>query len=180
MSLRQKLKYELKALTLAVAFFGAWIGVLILLKTLVLEEYRIGFAGWSKVLVGALILSKVVLMLEHLSLGAWVRGRPAWVDTLLRTALYSAGVAVVLLVEHGIRERHQTGGFAPAVLSGLRQVEVPHVLVNTICLSGALLVYNASAVVRRHLGPGGLLQLFLKPMPEEPQAKQRGTSAKSP
>jgi hypothetical protein len=45
MSLAAKLKHELKAVAVATLFFGTWISALILLKTLVLEEYQIGFSG---------------------------------------------------------------------------------------------------------------------------------------
>jgi hypothetical protein len=111
-----------------------------------------------------------VLVLEHVSFGAWVRARPAWVDVLLRTALFSAGVAAVMVIEHGIKGRHEHGGFAGALSAMAREAKVPHILVNTLCLSGTLLVYNLLAVVRRHLGPGGLLRLLVKPLPEEPAA----------
>jgi hypothetical protein len=163
MSARNKLKHELKALGLAMTFFGIWIGILILLKTLLLETYHIDFVGWSKIIVGALILSKVVLILEHVSLGSWVRSRPAWVDTLLRTALYAVGVVAVLLLEHGLKNRHEAGGFMAAICSGLDESGTPHLVVNTICLSGALLVYNVLTVIRRHLGEGGLIKLFWLP-----------------
>jgi hypothetical protein len=79
MSLQQKLKHEIKALGLAMLYFGCWIAGLLLLKQLVLAEYQIAFHDWSLALIGALILSKVVLILEHVSLGAWIRTRPAWV-----------------------------------------------------------------------------------------------------
>ncbi len=168
MSLSAKLKRELKALAVATLFFGAWIGGLILLKTLVLEEYDIGFSGWSKALAGALILGKVALIFEHASLGAWGRGRPGWVDVLLRTALYSAGVAAVMVIEHGVKGRHEHGGFVGALNAIAHESEFPHILASTICLSGALLVYNILSVIRRHLGSGGLLRLLMKPLPEEP------------
>jgi len=169
-----KLKHEIKALSLAMAFFGIWIGLLILLKTLLLEEYHIDFFGWAKILVGALVLSKVVLILEHVSLGTWVRSQPAWVDTLVRTALYTAGLVAVLLLERGLRERHEAGGFVAAITTGFRETKVPHLLVNAICLSGALLAYNVLGLVRRRLGTGGLLELFLSPVPAEthPETKQ--------
>jgi len=80
MSLKQKLKDEMKAIGLAALYFGCWIGALLLLKSLILAEHKIAFHGWSAAVVGALVLSKVVLVLEHVSLGAWVRARPAWVD----------------------------------------------------------------------------------------------------
>ena len=158
---------------MATLFFGAWIGALILLKTLVLEEYQLGFSGWSKVIAGALILGKVSLILEHVSLGAWVRQRPAWVDVLLRTALYSLGVAAVMLIEHGFKGRHEHGGFTGAVFAEVREAKFPHVLVNTICLSAALLVYNARSVLRRHLGKGGLRRMFWQPLPQAPEGEFR-------
>jgi hypothetical protein len=172
MSLQQKLTREIKALTVAMLYFGGWIGVLVVLKTLALAEYRIAFHGFSLALLGALVLAKVVLVLEHVPLGAWVRARPAWVDLILRTVLYSFGVLVVLLLEKAFEGRHEHGGFGPSLMSVFHHVEIHQVWVNTICLSGALFGFNLLSLVRRHLGPGGLLRLFFSPLPEEPEAKQ--------
>jgi hypothetical protein len=173
MALGQKLEHELKAVGIAAAYFACWIAAMLLIKTLILAEYRITATHWSVVVVGALVLSKVVLVLEHVSLGAWVRARPAWVDVLLRTVMYSLGVAVVLLLEKGVEGRHEFGGFGPALAHLLEQTDIYHVWVNTICLSGALLVYNLLSVVRCHLGPGGLAQLFIMPLPTEPESTGR-------
>jgi hypothetical protein len=122
--------------------------------------------------VGALVLSKVVLVLEHVSLGAWVRARPAWVDVVLRTAMYTLGVAVVLALEKGFEGRHEYGSLGSALRQLLQQEDVHHVWANTLCLSGALLGYNALIVVGRHLGKGGLIRMFLSPLPDETQADQ--------
>jgi hypothetical protein len=167
MSLKQKLKEEIKAVGIAALYFGCWIAALLFIKSLVLAEYQIAFHRWSAVIVGALILSKVVLVLEHVSLGAWVRSRPAWVDVVLRTAMYSLGVAVVLALEKGLEGRHEYGGFSPALQQVFQQADVHHVVANTVALSGALLGYNALTVVRRHLGKGGLVRMFLSPLPTE-------------
>jgi hypothetical protein len=99
MSLQQKLKDEIKTVALATLYFGTWIGVLIIIKELALAEYGIEFHGLSLALVGALVLAKVVLVLEHVPLGAWIRTRPALVDVIVRTVLYALGVVVVLLLE---------------------------------------------------------------------------------
>ena len=170
MSFKQKLKDEIKAIGIAALYFGCWIGVLLLLKSLILAEYKIAFHEWSVVAVGALVLSKVVLILEHVSLGAWVRARPAWVDVVLRTVMYTFGVAIVLVVEKGFEGRHEHGGFGPSLMAVFQDADVHHVWVNTICLSGALLGYNALSVVRQHLGEGGLIRVFLSPLPEETKA----------
>jgi len=170
MSFKQKLKDEMKAIIIAALYFGSWIGALLLLKSLILTEYKIAFNGWPKAVVGALVLSKVVLVLEHVSLGAWVRARPAWVDVVLRTAMYSLGLAVVLVIEKGLEARHVYGGFGPAVRYLFQQADVHHVWANTLCLCGALLGYNALTVVRQHLGKGGFIRVFSSPLPQETQA----------
>jgi hypothetical protein len=172
MSFKQKLNEEIKAVGIAALYFGCWLAALLLLKSLILAEYDIVFHKWSMALVGALVLSKVVLILEHVSLGAWVRTRPAWVDVVLRTAIYTLGVALVLALEKGLETRHEYGGFGPALQQLFRHADVHHVWANTIVLSGALLGYNLLSVVRRHVGKGGLLRMFLSPIPEETQAEQ--------
>jgi len=177
MSSRQKLRNEIRAVALATLYFATWIGVLVFLKQLALAEYRIEFHGLSLALVGALVLAKVVLVLEHVPLGAWIRTRPALVDVILRTSLYAFGVLVVLLLEKAFEGRHDHGGFGPSLIAVFQHAEVHHVWVNTICLSGALLGYNVLTVVRRHLGEGGLIRLFLSPLPEESRTKQAGPSA---
>jgi hypothetical protein len=168
MSIGQRLVDELKALAVTALYFLFFIGMLLVLKKLVLAEYQIGFKGLSVALVGTLVLSKVVLILEHVSLGGLTRGRPAWVDVVLRTALYSLGVLVVLLLEKAFEGRHEHGGFVSSLLSIFQHAEIPHVWANAICLSGALLGYNILTVFRRHLGPGGLLRMLMEPLPAEP------------
>ena len=88
MAFREKLAREFRVLVQAMLYFTVWLGWLVVLKKLVLEEYRIEFQGLSVALVGALVLSKVVLILENVSLGEWVRKQPALVEVLLRTGLY--------------------------------------------------------------------------------------------
>jgi hypothetical protein len=124
------------------------------------------------VLVGALILSKVVILLEHVSLGAWVRARPAWVDVLLRTILYSLGVALVLMIEKGIENRHAYGGFVQALQQLVHDENVHHVWANTVCISGALLGYNMLSVIQRQLGKGALTRIFFSPHPQETEVDQ--------
>ena len=167
MSKGQKLKEELRSLFEAMLYFGLWVGALLLVKSLILKDYQITFSGGSAALVGVLVLAKVVLILEHVSLGAWVRQQPAWLGVLLRTALYVAGVFVVMILEKAFEGRHEYGGFGNAVTAIFEHADMPHIWVNTICMTGALLGYNILAVIRRHLGTGGLLKFFQLPLPDE-------------
>jgi len=166
----QKLKSEIGVVALTTLYFATWFGTLTVLKGLALAEYRIEFFNLSSALFGALVVAKVVLVLEHVSLGMVVPRLPAWVDVILRTALYSLGVLVVLVLEKAFEARHEYGGFGLSLFAVFQHTDVHHVWVNGICVTGALLVFNALSVVRRHLGDGGLLRLFLLPPTEKSEA----------
>jgi hypothetical protein len=163
MSIQDKLKHELRAVVLVTLFFAAWLGVFTGLKVLILEDYQIRFGSVSAVLIGALILAKVVLILEHVSLGSWLRNHPILVDAVLRTLLYGFGTLVVILLEKAFESRHEEGGFGPALMKVFQHRDMPHVWANTICVTGALLFYNLLSALNRHLGTGGLARVFLSP-----------------
>lgn len=169
MTAMEKLRHEVTAMVVLMLYFGLWLGALMLVKTLVLAEYRIAFYGFSMALVGALILSKVVLILEHVPLGKWVTRRPAWVDVVARTALYAFGVFVVVVLEKAFEGRHEHGGLGASLTAQFAQADVFHIWLNTMCLSAALLSYNVLTVVRRRLGEGALLRMFLEPLPDGPR-----------
>ena len=166
MGMPEKLKHELKALGIAFLYFTVWMGGLVLIKKLVLDEYHVAFVGWSKALVGALVLSKVVLLMEPIRLGKRIAKSPAWVGVLLRTLLYSAGVLLVMLLEKGLEGRHEAGGFVAAIQAAFKSADIYHVWANTVCVAGALLVFNAFAVIHAHLGRGKLLRFFAEPLPK--------------
>ena len=166
MSIQQKWKHELRAIILVTLFFAAWLGTFIGIKVLILNDYNISLGGFSMVLVGALVLAKVVLILEHVPLGAWLRSRPVLVDVMLRTLLYALGTLGVLLLEKAFESRHEQGGFGPALMKVLQHRDMPHLWANTICVTGALLFYNLLSVLNRHVGTGGLARVFLSPPPD--------------
>ena len=166
MGIGRKLWDEILSLTVAFLYFMVWIGALALLKKLILEEYHISSGQWSLVIIGALVLAKVVLILEHVSFGSWVREKPAIVDLVLRTALYSLGVVIVLVLEKGFEGRHEYGGFIRSVEQQFQATTAPHLWANAICLSGALLGYNVLSVIREQLGERGLIRIFMTPLPD--------------
>jgi len=167
MSTSQKIKHEIKALGEAMLYFALWVGMFIVLKKLVLAEYHIEYKGLSKALIGVLILSKVVLILEYVPLGSWTRNKPAWVDVVLRTLLYTTGVFVVMLLEKSFDERHESGGIVPAISGVFHQGNLDHVMASTLVISCSLLVYNTLSIVRGHLGNRGIISLLRLPRPNE-------------
>jgi hypothetical protein len=163
MSVLEKLKHEIKAVVLVTLFFAVWLGVLMGIKALVLEDYHIRFTGFSMALVGALILGKVVLILERVPLGSWLRKHPVLVEVLLRTLLYAIGTLVVLLLERSYESRNEHGGILPALANVFEHRDMPHVWANSICLGCALLFYNLLSAINGRLGEGGIRRLLLSP-----------------
>ena len=166
-TLQQKLIAEVKAVALAMVYFASWLLFLLAIKHLVLAEYQIEFSDMSKAVFGVLVLSKVVLVLEHVPLGVKVQSAPAWVDVLLRTILYALGVLIVLILERAFESRHEYGGFGAALSGVLGNLNMAHVWVNTLAVTASLLVYNALRVIRINLGEEQLLRVFLKPVPKD-------------
>jgi len=159
-------KKEIETVALTTLYFVAWLVALLAVKKLILDEYHIEFRGLSLALIGALIIAKVVLVLEHVPLGQWVTRHAAFLEVMARTLLYTLGVVVVLLLEKAFEARHEWGGFGASLAQVFEHRDIPHVWANTICLAGALLVFNALAALRPHLG-GKLIPVYLKPPPRE-------------
>jgi len=162
-----KIKNEIRSVGLTTLYFGLWFCFMVVLKRLVLAEYRIEFQGLSIALFGALVIAKVVLVLEHVPLGAWMRQRPALVHVILRTVLYAAGVFIVVVFEKAFEAQHEYGGFISSLIQSFHDQNIHHVLATTISVAFALLGFNALFVIRRHLGKGGLFRVFLSPLAEE-------------
>src|SRR5258706_15470178 len=88
----QKIVKEIKEILAVALYFALWFGVGIVLKKLILEEYQIEFTGITMMIVGSLIMSKVIILMELIPMGKWVRRQPAIADVIIRTVLYLAGV----------------------------------------------------------------------------------------
>jgi hypothetical protein len=178
MGFREKVRQELKAVALTTIYFATWLCVLIILKELVLAEYQIEVRGFSMALIGALVIAKVVLVMEHVPLGSWLCRRPAVLDVIVRTVLYGIGVFVVLLLEKTFEARHEYDGFAAALAQVFAHRDMPHVWANTICVISALLWFNAFSLVRRHLGEQAVIRILLEPPPDEPGARPRDLNSR--
>ena len=160
MKIWKKIIEEIKIILRTTAYFAVVFLILMVMKKLNLEDYHIEFTGLSQVLIGSLIMAKVIILMDLISLGKWVQHKPAIVDVTILTILYSAGVAVVVLLEKAFEHRHEVKGFTNAIMYVVHNRDFYHVWATTIGASGAILVYNSFTVVQRKLGEKGLRKLF--------------------
>jgi hypothetical protein len=170
MSFSDKLKHEFKSVLVVTLYFAAWFVALMVLKKLFLEEYDIAFSGVAQAFIGAAIMAKVVLILEKVPLGSWVKQQPAWVDVLVRTLLYIAGVFLVLLAEKLFEQRHEYSSFGASVAGAFESANAATVWAKTLVVGWGLLFFNGFTVISRRLGLKTLIAAFTSPIPEESKA----------
>ena len=164
----ERVRNEIVSVMTLTLYFLVWFGFLMLLKYLLLSNYEIEFSGMSKAVIGALVLAKVVLVLEYVPFGAWVRSRAAWVDVVLRTTMYTAGVFVVMVAEKAFESRSEYGGFVEAATALFARVEIYQLWLDLICVCAALLSYNILSVIHKNIGKGALMKMLLSPLPAQP------------
>jgi hypothetical protein len=169
MSLLEKLKHEFKSVLAATSFFAAWFLAMVVIKTLILAEHQIEFSGFLKAVVGAAVIGKVVLVLEHVPLGSWIRKQPAWLNVVVRTLLYIAGVFLVLLGEKMFEQRHEHSGLSAGLVGAFKSANAASVWAKTIWVGWGLLVFNMLTLVRQRLGGAALLRLFTSPISDGPK-----------
>jgi hypothetical protein len=157
------LVHEIRAILTAMAFFLTCFAVVVVLKDLMLEQYDVTAATSVRVVMLALVTAKVVVLFERLSLGRQVGA----VEVILRTALYSLAAFAFLLLEHGISERKDAGGFFAAVSNAFQHPDMPIIWATLICVTLAFLIWTAFAVLRRSFGRDRIIAAFLSPPPTQ-------------
>lgn len=167
MSWKEKLKEELKSLGIIMLYFGLWFVFMIILKTLLLRQYDIEFTGLSMAFVGALIVGKVILIIDHIPLGSWIEKQPAIFDILFRTLLYSVGIIIIIILEKAFEVRHDYGGFLSAIPEVFNRTDVNQVYANSLVVICAILGFNLFTLFGKYFGQGGFRKVLLSPPPKK-------------
>jgi hypothetical protein len=156
----KKILKEIDTIARTALYFAIVFIILMVMKKLYLKDYNIAFNGVSHALLGALVMSKVVILMEYISLGKWVQRQPAIVDVIFRTLLYTAGVLVVVVLEKAFEKRHEADGFIHAISYVFTNRDIYHVWATIIGSGVSIFVYNSISVVQRVMGKSGLAKLF--------------------
>ena len=165
MSWKLKLKEEIKSLGLIMLYFGLWFAFMIIVKTLLLDEYNVQFSGLSMAFIGSLIVGKVILIVDHIPFGSWIERKPAYVDILFRTFIYSVGIIIILILEKAFELRHEAGGFFEAIPYAFSKTDSYHFYVNSLTVICALFGYNLLNLFKKYFGEGGIRKILSSPPP---------------
>jgi|SRR6516165_880263 hypothetical protein len=142
-------------------FFIAMILIFAVVKLLALQ-YSIRFYAFARAAIGALILGKVVLLMEMAERKSGVSRQPRAIVVAFKTALYALAV---FLFEFGERLAH--GWYESGSLRGGLSIVKAHAnldrfLALLILICTIVAMYLAMEEISRAMGEGALTRLFFR------------------
>jgi hypothetical protein len=169
-TLGQKLKHELRELIPVTVLFFCAFQLLALTEALMLEQFGIRVSAFLTATVVALVVAKVVLILDHFPLVNRFPDKPLCYNVAWKTAIYFITSLVVRYAEHLIHFWRQTGNFAEANRRMLEEIVWPHFWGVQLWLLILLLVYCAFRELVRALGRERIIKMFF----HDPATSERG------
>ena len=115
MSFLQKLKKEIIEILLVTAYFLLCFGVLIFIKKLTLAQLDVEYYGFSAALVGALVMSKVVIILDKTRIGKIYIRQALYKNVLIKSIIYTFVVSFILFLENLIHTLLEGETFVEAI-----------------------------------------------------------------
>jgi len=157
-----QLKHELRQIGLVTLYFFFCFGVVLTLMKLILADYQIEFYAMSATVVGALVVAKIVVVLDKTRAGTrFDATRPLWLSVLYKTVVYSLAAAAVLSLEKVFHAYRETGQLGQALTEVWMHRDRNVILAKVICIGLAFAGYHLYAGLDRRLGEGTLRRLVM-------------------
>jgi len=151
-----------------VFFFFIALGLLALLYKLFVAQYSIEFSAFSRAAIAALILSKVIALLDLTRFGhAFNSYRPA-VVIVVKTIIYGLVVIIVGMGERIIRSVREVGSLQAGIALLIANANVDRFLGLVLLVSLIVGSYLTVQEISRAMGKGALFKLFFEPPADKP------------
>src|SRR5262245_11275149 len=126
-------------------FFGCFLVAVVLIK-LILGEYQVEFRGLSLAVIMALVLAKVVVILDKTRTGTRFETRaPVALAAAYKTLLYFLVTFLVFLAERVFDAYREQSGFGAALTEVWTDRNRAVILAKSMCVGLALLGYHLYA-----------------------------------
>lgn len=163
MGLLTTVKHEAKEVGVVTLYFFFCFGIILTLKKLILATYEIEFYALSGAVIGALIVGKVVVVLDKTPAGnRFDSSHSIGVAALYKTAVYSASTFLVLLGEKLFHAYRESGMLGEAFMEVWNQRDRNVIFAKVLCIGLAFMGYHLYKGLDRRLGEGTLKSLVLK------------------
>lgn len=160
MSIGERVRHEVREIGLVTLYFLVCFGTFLTLKKLILEEYQVSIYVFHATVIGALVVAKVVVLLDKTSFGNRFQHASLIAHAIWRSLLYTAVVFVVTLAEHLIDAYLDKGDVGAALAAFLGTKDFDHLLAMNLAVALSFLLYNTFSEMDRRLGPGSIRRLL--------------------
>jgi hypothetical protein len=161
MKLFAKLKHEfLLVLPPTIFFFFAFL-LLATTQRLIQREYGFSLTGLSVAVIGALIVGKVVLIVDSLPFMNQFPDKPLLYNIAWKSSIYFLSTFVVRYIEHVIPLLREYGEFMEANRQLLAKVVWPHFWIIQMWLAVLFFLYCSLRELVRVIGREKVVRIFL-------------------
>lgn len=151
---------ELKESFLVSSYFFISFCVIVLLKKLFLAQYGIEYYGLPIAFLGAMIVGKVVVVLDRTSFGNVFKNSAVIMNILWRSLVYSIMTYAALYAEQIFKIYIKSQSLYSAIIERYSQRDLDYFLATSVCILISFLAYNVFSEIDRHLGRGVLVKML--------------------
>jgi hypothetical protein len=155
------IKHEFLEVIPPTIFFLVGFSLLIVTKTLILKDYGIHFSGYAKAVVGALMVGKILLIVDKFSFVNKFPDKPLMYNVVWKTMIYFLAAFIFRYGEHLFHFLSKYGNFIEANRQLWEEINWPHFWLIQMWLSVLLFVYCAFREYVRAVGSEEIVHMFL-------------------
>ncbi len=161
MNILKTLKHEILLVIPPTIFFFITFCLLILTQRLIFREYHIPLAGFANAAIGALIVGKVVLVVDNFKFVNRFPDKPLIYNVVWKTCIYILATMLVRYLEHLAPLLSQYGNLAEAHRHLMEEVVWPHFWLIQMWLIVLFFVYCSLRELIRVIGKREFTAMFL-------------------
>ena len=161
MKLLKTMKHELLLVIPPTVFFFITFSLLALTQRLIMREYHVPLTGIGSALVGALIVGKVVLVVDNFRFVNRFPDKPLIYNVIWKTGIYLIATMLVRYLEHLTPFLSQYRNFAEAHGHLMTEVVWPHFWLVQMWLSVLFFVYCSLRELVRVIGRREFALMFI-------------------
>ena len=143
-------------------FFVAFLLIFVMFKLFV-SQYDIEFSAFTKAAIAALILGKVIPLLDWAQSGYRFAGYRRIVVITFKTFLYALVVIVLGIGEKFLKAYREVGSLGGAASNLIANTNVDRFMGLVVLISLVVFVYLLMQEINRAMGQGALVRLFFEP-----------------
>lgn len=154
------LKHEFLLMLPPAIFFFIAFNLLVITQRLILREYNIPLTKFAAAAIGALIVGKVVLIVDNLSFINKFPDKPLFHNVVWKSSIYFVATFTFRYIEHIISFLREYGNFMIANQHLLAEIVWPHFWLVQMWLAVLLFIYCTARELIRAIGREEMMRLF--------------------